>query len=730
MSSKLCIHGHFYQPPRFDPWLEEVLPEAGAAPFKNWNERINRECYYPLAYARRMDSNGLIFNIINCYEYMSFNFGPTILSWLEKNSPDTYSRILEGDRKSAAHFGRGNAMAQVYHHIIMPLSTDQDRDIEIHWSIADFEHRYGRKPEGMWLAETAVCTDTLEALARAGLTFTILAPRQAEAVSNLEGNQWKEVSQESLETDRPYLVRLPSGNNISVFFYDGPLSQAVAFERLLSDGREFWNRLLTRNDAGLLSLATDGESYGHHFKFGEMALAYMLEQTLSINSPLKLTNFASHLAENPPTDLVRIREMTSWSCIHGLERWRDDCGCTDGGHPEWNQRWRKPLRRALNLLKYYIDEHFRTMGADFFRHAPKALLDYGRCLCGALDRDKFISLHQHQKLGSSDKVIALKLLEMQRAGLAAFSSCAWFFDDIARIEPLNNLSYALKGMEMLRELNGPDVEGIFLEVLEEGYSNQKNTGDGKKIWTDLVLPRKIAPEQMALISLGLEKPDEWISFPGLSFRLNNHKETLSLEYEWNKTGEKGEKHFIACKETGTGDLPGIINQDKSVFPSAGLNKKLKDYILCRQDRKREDALWSLLLEQASFFNNSLFEPFDEGQKSPLTGMGIMSPGIVYMYLKTDYKCAHFENFWKDIFKYNPFFRDIIAQKISLELDSLTRGPDPQISRAADLIYRSRNMNIYPDLFIVQNRLWLMGLEAVNPELSKYFFLGKSDKNED
>ena len=729
MSSKLCIHGHFYQPPRFDPWLEDVLPEASAAPFINWNERINRECYSPLAFARRMDPHGYIFNIVNCYEYISFNFGPTILSWMEKHSPDTYKRILEGDRKSIAHFGRGNAMAQVYHHIIMPLSTDTDRDIEINWSVADFEYRYDRRPEGMWLAETAVCTDTLEALARAGIKFTILAPRQAEAVRKLGSKIWEEVNEQTLDTDRPYLVRLPSGNEIVVFFYDGPLSQAVAFERLLSDGGEFWDRLLARKSSGFLSLATDGESYGHHFKFGEMALAYMLEQALNSHSPVQLTNYGSYLADNPPQDQVRIREKTSWSCIHGIERWNEDCGCRDGGHPQWNQRWRKPLRRALNLLKYYIDEHFRTLGVLFFKDAHHALLDYGRCLCGAVDRDGFLELHQNKKLDGPDKIKAIKLLEMQRAGLASFSSCAWFFDDIARIEPLNGLSYALKGMNILRELGGPDVEAGFLEVLEEAYSNKKDLGDGKKIWSELVLPRKVESGQMAIISLGLEEWDNPVYFPGLSFELKRQVDKLLLSFEWRKTGEKGEKLFMIPDPNGPECIVGASDEDGNIFSLSSLDKRLRNFIVCRQDLKREDVLWNSILEQPHFIRKELTASFEEGQKSPLAGTGAMSLGIVYLYLKAGDYCADFERFWKDIFRCNQYFRNILAQKVTRELEDLTSGTYPDWDTGAALISRSGRVGIYPDLFNAQNRLWLQSPEVAAPEVFAKFFIIKAGENE-
>ena len=185
-----CIHGHFYQPPRFDPWLDEVLPEGSAAPFANWNERITRECYEPLAFARRLNQEGKIFNIINCYEWISFNFGPTLLTWMEDKAPLVYARLIEGDRKSVQRSGYGNALAQAYHHIIMPLTTDLDRDVEISWAIADFEHRFGRRPQGMWLPETGVDIPTLDALARAKIEFTILAPRQAMAVADLDSENW------------------------------------------------------------------------------------------------------------------------------------------------------------------------------------------------------------------------------------------------------------------------------------------------------------------------------------------------------------------------------------------------------------------------------------------------------------------------------------------------------------------------------------------------------------
>lgn len=720
--SRLCVHGHFYQPPRFDPWLEEVLPEASAAPFHNWNQRICRECYFPLAYARRMDSNGYIFNMINCYEYMSFNFGPTILSWMERHSPDTYKMILEGDRKSVERFGHGNAMAQVYHHVIMPLSTDHDREVEIAWSLIDFEHRYGRKAEGIWLAETAVCTETLECLTRAGLKFTILAPRQAEAVAGLEDENWQEVDEGSLDTSKPYLVKLPSGNEISVFFYDGPLSQAVAFEKLLQDGRGFWDRLLSRKDSSLLSLATDGESYGHHFKFGEMALAYVLEQALSTHSPLTLTNYASYLEENPPEARVRIGEKTSWSCIHGIERWREDCGCKDGGHAHWNQRWRKPLRRSLNLLKYYIDEYYRKTGAAYFKDEFKALMNYGGCLCGAVEKDDFLQTHQLRQLDGAEKVEALKLLEMQRVGLASFASCAWFFDDIARIEPLNALSYALRGMEMLKDLGGPDVETEFLEVLEEAYSNDHQKGDGRQVWSKLVKPRRIGPVQMALTARAIAAPDQDIKFPGLSFNLQSRQGLLELSYEWNKTGESGQAVFNPAQDKAQGECLELIAEDGEKFDLQHLDVKLQDHILSRLDQFKEDEFWTDASGQYSEIAGLCVRSFEEGQTMPLAGTGGNSLIIVFLYITSERQDSDFENYWKEVFKYNPFFREILAVRISMYLKSKISEAAPDWKSIARVVVRSKQLGIHPDIFSVQNRLWHEHPEGAGPEVFETFLI--------
>ncbi|HWQ10506.1 MAG TPA: DUF3536 domain-containing protein, partial [Holophaga sp.] len=449
MDRALCIHGHFYQPPREDPWLGRILPEGSAAPSVHWNERICRESYAPMARARRLDGGGRIVELFNCYEWMSFNAGPTLLAWMARSAPETYARILEADRKSLARLGHGNALAQVCHHVIMPLASALDKELEIAWAVDDFRARFGRAPEGLWLSETAVDTPTLEVLADYGLRFTILAPSQVEATSD-DGTSWRDVDAGSLDIREPYAAKLPSGRTMDVFIYHGPLSQAVAFERLLADGEQFFRRLSGAAGDGLLSLATDGETYGHHFTFGEMALAYVLDQARSGRDGLSLTNYAAYLEAHPPKRFARIREASAWSCAHGVERWRSDCGCTNGGHPGYNQRWRAPLRQALDLLKTRLDTHYFATGAPLFTDARQALVAYGQVLAGTVSLETFEERWFTKPGTAAWRAVAWKLLSMQAWGLASFASCAWFFDEISRLEPVNSLTFALRAIELAR----------------------------------------------------------------------------------------------------------------------------------------------------------------------------------------------------------------------------------------------------------------------------------------
>ncbi|GAB6037460.1 DUF3536 domain-containing protein [Fundidesulfovibrio butyratiphilus] len=501
MSKHLCIHGHFYQPPREDPWLGLILPEGSAAPQINWNQRICRESYAPISRARRLDSQGRIAEIMNLYEWISFNAGPTMMNWLAQAEPETCRRMVEADRASLDRLGHGNAMAQVYHHQIMPLATELDKELEVAWAVDDFVARFGSAPEGMWLAEAAVDIPSLEVLARHGVIFTVLAPGQARQVAPLDGGSWTDAHPDSLDITQPYRVSLPSGRPMSVFFYDGPLSQAVAFEGLLSDGSNFFRRIADAARPGLTSLATDGETYGHHFTFGEMALAYVLDQARQGARGLTLTNFAAYLAAHPPTRQVRLHEPSSWSCAHGVERWRSDCGCTSGGHAGWRQTWRGPLRQALQGVKSGVDQHFFRRGATVFTDPMKALIGYGKVLAKLCDQESFEAAHLRPGLGATERTVAWKLLAMQQWGLASMASCAWFFDEIARIEPINAMTYALRSMELAQATGAPDLEGPMLAALKDAPSNLPEYGDGRTIFNTLVRPRRESLESLAAQAL-------------------------------------------------------------------------------------------------------------------------------------------------------------------------------------------------------------------------------------
>lgn len=492
-----CIHGHFYQPPREDPWLGRILIESSAAPMRHWNERIVAESYRPLGWAHRIGDGGKIIEIMDCYEWISFNVGPTLMDWLRREAPEVYARIREADAASVRRLGHGNAMAQVYHHAIMPLASALDKELETAWAVMDFERHFARKPEGMWLAESAVDTATLEALAREGIRFVVLAPRQAKAIASGNGD-FLPVSESAFDVTKPYRVQLPSGSSMSVFFYHGPLSQAVAFERLLSDGENFWSRINRSATGGLLALATDGETYGHHFNFGEMALAYVLAQGRDGREGLGICNFATYLAANPPKDRALLHEPSSWSCVHGVERWRSDCGCRGGGHPDWNQRWRGPLREALTIAKTAIDEHFFTAGKSCFADPAKALKEYGRVLADADAAGAYAAEHIR-----SDANRAWKLLCMQERALAAFASCAWFFDEISRIEPVNGMTYMWRAMELALATGGPDLRERFRTVLSTAVSNKPEEGTGADILTKRVMPRRQNEASLCLLALTL-----------------------------------------------------------------------------------------------------------------------------------------------------------------------------------------------------------------------------------
>ncbi len=477
MNRYVCIHGHFYQPPRENPWLEEIELQDEVYPFHDWNERIKAECYSQNAASRVLDEHGKIARIINNYSRMSFNFGPTLLSWLEKRAPDTYS-----------------AVAQVYNHMILPLSGERDKETQILWGIRDFEHRFARSPEGMWLPETAVDIQSLEFLVKFGIGFTILSPHQARRVRRIGSRSWKDVSGSGIDTSMAYTCRLPSGKSIALFFYNSSIAEAVAFKDILRSGADFANRLLSaftdeHNQPQLSHIATDGESYGHHHRFGDMALAFALSH-IEDNRLARITNYSEFLELHPPTQEVEILENSSWSCSHGLDRWRMNCGCNSGKYPEWNQKWRAPLRASFDWLRNEIDPIYENRGCELFEDPWQARNEYINVI---LDRsrdnvEEFLGKHSKGDRSSNNDILRLKLLEMQRNAMLMYTSCGWFFDELSEIQTVQVIRYAGRTVQLAQEVFGTNYERRFLRRLEKSLSNRAEYGNGRVIYEKYVKP--------------------------------------------------------------------------------------------------------------------------------------------------------------------------------------------------------------------------------------------------
>ena len=536
----VCIHGHFYQPPRENPWLETVEVQDSAAPYHDWNDRITAECYAPNGASRITDTENKIIRIMNNYTWISFNFGPTLLSWLNDFAPRTYRMILDADRTSALHNdGHGSAIAQVYNHIIMPLANERDARTQIRWGIHDFEYRFGRKPEGMWLAETAASRSVLDLMAQEGILFTILAPHQCARVRPLAEDPpaedppkappaksadttspsadaskalpWTETPDASVDTRHPYRVQLDGGRSIVVFFYNGPNSRAIAFEGLLNSGVDFAKRLLTgfgdtaaedvEDEPALLShVATDGESYGHHHKHGEMALSYAIHW-LEDEQHIPLINYAAFLAKYPVRWEAEIVDDTSWSCAHGVERWRSNCGCNSGSHPGWSQQWREPLRQALDELRDASCPLAEKLAATLFKDLWAARDAYIRVI---LDRsrtniDAFFAEHATHVLTQEERIRALELMELERHAQLMYTSCGWFFDEISGIETVQVIAYAARVLQLSARLFGDPgaaLEKKFLDILATAPSNLPEVGNGAEVYRRFITGMKIGLEQV------------------------------------------------------------------------------------------------------------------------------------------------------------------------------------------------------------------------------------------
>ena len=725
MSGKfLCIHGHFYQPPREDPWLDMIFPEGSAAPFRHWNERICRESYGPLAWSRRMGDKG-IFDIINCYEWMSFNVGPTLFSWIERAEPELYEKIIEADAKSLKRWGHGNAIAQIYHHVIMPLASELDKEAEVAWAIADFESRFKRKPEGMWLSETACNTASLEALAKQGVAFTLLAPRQAEAVSELNSDHWIQVDEGSLNIKEPYLVELPSGRTISVFFYDGGLSQAVAFEGLLKNGDSFWNKLSGASGEGLLSIGTDGETYGHHFEFGEMALAYVLSQGTIGRDDINLTNYGAYLEKNPPTRKVKVRENSSWSCYHGVERWRSDCGCCTGGHNGWNQQWRRPLRDGLNEIKTLMDRHFFSVGEKVFNDPRTAFVEYGKVLSGTLSQEDFFKLYFKCGEGSSQAHLGWKLLSMQKWALSSFASCGWFFDDLARLEPLNDMSFALRAIEIAESTGLIGLEEKFLQIISKAKSNEERYGSGADLWKNKIKLQSETPGSLiaqGLVRLSAEGafpiPGEEgrVDWPGASVSVmleSNGGSCLQgrAEIKWNLesavTSYKWEWTKDSNLMSGEVKVEGTTAGYKETFKLDQLSWKKKQSLSMAWIKRVSDNSWDRKLLPVIEYGPNIFVEFEDYQTTQIWSQKwkeLWAP-LVWTYLFTDGSaCEDFIAFIKETGRDHPD-NDALIYRISITLCDMLNKNVLAAEKINNVLLKSKNIELPLNTWKLQNCYW-------------------------
>ncbi len=506
----VTVHGHFYQPPRENPYLDTIERQPGAAPFHNWNARIHSECYRPNAYARVLNHRGEVVGIVNNYEYMSFNIGPTLMSWLERHDLQVYQRIIEADRLSCDRLnGYGNAIAQVYNHIIMPLANQRDKYTQIRWGKYDFKSRFGRDPQGMWLAEAAVDYATLTALVDEGIKFIVLAPSQAQRCRPLPNEweqqpEWHEVGGSQIDPTRPYRCYLKNdGANpryIDIFFYDGPISRDMGFSDVVYSSSHLAGRIGAavrgEHQAQLISVATDGETFGHHKRGTEKTLAYAFTHEFPQRG-WTVTNFAHYLSLHPPTWEVELKPVTAWSCAHGVDRWQDDCGC--GGAPGWHLKWRRPLRDSLDWLRDRLIKIYEQQAQQLFSDPWLARDEYIQVI-----RDRtpetvsaFLQRHQNHPLTDSERVDALRLLEMQRHALLMYTSCGWFFEEVSRPEGTQILRYAARALELAADVSGVQLEREFMKRLATIPSNIDEFINGEKIYQKLVLTSQVTIEQVA-----------------------------------------------------------------------------------------------------------------------------------------------------------------------------------------------------------------------------------------
>jgi len=597
----LIVHGHFYQPPRENPWLDIIETQESAAPDHDWNERIYDQCYRPNAYSRLLDAKGMIVGIHNNYQNLSYNIGPTLFTWMERYHPDTVRKIIASDKESVARFGgHGNAVAQVFNHIIMPLSSRRDQLTQIRWAKHFFKKRFGRDPEGMWLGEAAINMETVLCLIEENISYVILSPNQAESYRHLNGGDWTHKNQSPVDTRRPYRIfpqtrdgaRLEG--HLDVFFFDEGLSKAVSFDNLLQDSRILGNSINDRYDRNnganqLVTIATDGETFGHHKPYGDMCLAYFFTH-IAPEMGITPVNFGRYLSINPPEYEVTLGdafgEGTSWSCAHGVGRWSRDCGCQTGGKPGWNQAWRAPLRQALRKLQSNIDSYFETRLSPIFPD-PWALRDkYINVMWepSLAKTSEFLHSQSGGRVSFNDELAAevRRLLEAQKFMLFSFTSCGWFFSEISGLEPMQNLAYACRALQLgLPEERKQSVLDTFLDDLSKAPSNIGEFGNGRRLFEMKVLPfyhheRLLAFTAAAQQILAVKRHSSYEKTvynlelkSVISYRVERmHYDTVAVQMESGVTGENS-SWSVLIAHSHDAELRGWVVPAKSVPPGSG-----------------------------------------------------------------------------------------------------------------------------------------------------------------
>ncbi len=570
------IHAHFYQPERGNPWTGQLDPEPSAAPHRDWNERILRECYRPNGAARIYDKNVRVERIVNNYERLSFNFGPTLLSWMQRAWPDAYAKVLDGDRRARCRTGHGNATAQAYNHMILPLANDRDRRTQIRWGLADFRCRFGRDARGLWLPETAVDRATVDALIDEGVGFTVLAPHQVTRFRS-PGGSWRQAG--ALDTGRVYRHRHSdgSGRSVAVFVYDGGLAQALAFDPATVDTAVLLDRLraaAARHD-GLVHAALDGETFGHHHHFGELGLAYALFGAAQAQG-LEPTSYEAFLSAHPPTDEVEVvgGEGTAWSCAHGVGRWYRDCGCVTNSHAGWSQAWRTPLRQALDVVRDAAAAAFEARGDELLTDPWAARDDSIAMRLGQLSRSEFLRRHARQRLTDAEQVDLWALLEAQRHAMVMYTSCGWFFADVSGIETRYVLRSAHRVLGLLEEVGVQAPWAQVLAVLGEARSNRPEVGTGADVWREHIEPAAVSPARVAahLALVGLVRPLQAESVTGgEAVTVHSHRReqghqaglsTAQLEVTSLATGRRTD-FVVAAVHLGGLDVHGSVSRNRS-----------------------------------------------------------------------------------------------------------------------------------------------------------------------